>query len=114
MSTSFTTQPCLKFVMQSKTMIDRWDAPAETLDASNLTISDISASALYRNSRADPDPQNIWARLARTAYSVYGIHDGVPGHRGITDVTTDGFEYWSTVDASLSLAQGQSTGANGT
>jgi hypothetical protein len=106
---SFDTHPCLRFAVQSRSQMERWDARALDIVLTPINLWKISARTLYQNSRGDP--QNPFTRSARTAYDVF-CDCFSPEHCGTDDL--DGFEYWSIVDACLASAQRAHAEFNGT
>jgi hypothetical protein len=66
---SFDTHPCLRFVVQARGQMERWDAGAMDIVTTPISLFKISARTLYQRSRGKP--QNASARSARMAYDIF-------------------------------------------
>ena len=91
----FTSRPWSKLIMQSRRTIDCWTKTAE-IPAATLNFREVSASSLYKGSRADS--QNIYGKAARDLFNLYKRLVKLPELEGVMQ---DGYEYWTSVEACL-------------
>lgn len=96
-----TRLPCLRLVMQSRWTIDRWAKP-EPVPAGHVTMSNVSANSLYHASRVDP--HNVYAQVAEVTLDYFKRCVTLPTETN--NVTYDGYEFWTLVDACLCAIQG--------
>jgi hypothetical protein len=101
-ATFYHAEPCVKLIMQSEHAMRRWKSPIVQIPADLVTMHNAAANLLFLNTRAGlTDPQNRYAGLARTAFDfTKTLPELDPG-----SVELDSWEFWTVVDAGLSLFQ---------
>jgi hypothetical protein len=95
--------PCIKLNVQLPDAMVRWASPVVAVPAREVTFQNASANLLCRETRAGgfADPQNRPAALAQLAFDFIRSYPELD----IGPVEPDGHEFWTVVDAVLSLFQ---------
>jgi hypothetical protein len=99
-ATFFGGEPCVKLIMKSEHAMRRWKSFTVNIPAGLVTMHNASANLLFLNTRAGlTGPQNRYAGLARTAFD---FTKTLP-ELDLGSVEPDSWEFWTVVDAGLSL-----------